>query len=228
MATGGGGSRRSGRPTSARNGGTGCCSPAARSWWSWPWCSHSCCSGRQQRLRRHRRRAIGPDRRQPHRAHRQGHLGARRDARPGGRRHGDRAAHHDQRRRADQRRQAGDALHRRGVLPLLRGRALGDDRRADPVRHVQRPGHDPVGRAQRRGHRRAVPVDRDLDVRERQLHEQVPHVHLGRGVHQHPGQGHRRLHHAADAHGRAAGAASRSTTRSTRARSRSSTTGTSS
>ena len=39
-------------------------------------------------------RAARPDRRQPHRAHRPGHLGARRDARPGGRRHGDRAAVH--------------------------------------------------------------------------------------------------------------------------------------
>ena len=44
----------------------------------------------------------------------------------------------DQRRRADQRRQAGGALHRRRVLPLLRGRAVGGDRRAQPVRQLQR------------------------------------------------------------------------------------------
>ncbi len=49
-------------------------------------------------------------------------------------------AHHDhgQRVGADRERQARDVLHGRRVLPVLRGRALGDDRGAEPVRHVQR------------------------------------------------------------------------------------------
>ena len=57
VATGGRGSRRSGRPRSGRRRGTGCCSPAARSSRSWPWCSRSCCAGRQRRLARQRRAA---------------------------------------------------------------------------------------------------------------------------------------------------------------------------
>ena len=52
-------------------------------------------------------------------------------------------------------------------------------------------------------------------------------VHPGRGVHQHPRPVHRRLHHADDAHRRSSRRSSRSTTPPTRARSRSSTSATS-
>ena len=40
---------------------------------------------------------------------------------------------------AHQRREARGSLHRRRVLPVLRGRTLGDRRRAQPVRHAVRP-----------------------------------------------------------------------------------------
>ena len=47
----------------------------------------------------------------------------------------------------DRQRQARDAVHGRRVLSLLRGRALGDDRGAEPVRHVLRPDHHPLRRS---------------------------------------------------------------------------------
>ena len=88
-------------------------------------------------------------------------------------------------------------------------------------------GHHPLGRAQRRGYRRAVPEHRDLHVRERQLHEQVPHVHARSRSpptsRTSPPAATPRCRRPRPRSRRS----SRSTTRPTRARSRSSTTGTS-
>ena len=74
---------------------------------------------------------------------------------------------------ADQRRQAADALHRRRVLPVLRGHALVDGDRAEPVRHA-----DPAARHPLlvHGHR---PEHGDADVLQDRLHQQLPELHAG-------------------------------------------------
>ena len=95
----------------------------------------------------------------------QGHLGARQ--RPehgrGGRRRGHRQAHPISGPALTSNGKPEMLVHRRRVLPVLRGRALGDDRGAEPVRHVHRPGHRALRRRQRAGSG-ALPEHADLDV----------------------------------------------------------------
>ena len=76
---------------------------------------------------------------------------------------------------AEEQRQAGDALHRRRVLPVLRRGALGHSGRAQPVRplHHAVPWHPLI----QHGHR---PEHTDADLLPVQLHQPVPDVHPGR------------------------------------------------
>ena len=84
-------------------------------------------------------------------------------------------------------------LRRRRVLPVLRGRPVGHDRGAEPVRHVQRAEDGPLLRDRTPGQHPDAHVLR-LDLR-----EPVPRLHAGGGDHQRPGR-EGRLHQAADAH----------------------------
>ena len=110
---------------------------------------------------------------------------------------------------ADQRRQAGGALHRRRVLPLLRGRAVGDDRRAQPVRHASA-GWPPPTRRPRTAPGNAEPYPNTATWTFANA-DATPASYLTftpvEDVHQRPRPVHRLLHPAADAHRGAAGAA---------------------
>ena len=58
--------------------------------------------------------------------------------------------------------------------PVLRGRALGDDRGAEPVRHVHGTGHGPLRRLERGRRGRAGSGHADLDVPPRHVLQPVP------------------------------------------------------
>ena len=204
-ATGGRGSRRSGRPSSGRSGGAGCCWPAGRSSRSWPSCSPSCCC----RAATAAPGAGGPA----------GPTGAALTALtkqvtsvP--------AATLDQvgagAVTGTPSRISGAPLTSGGKPEML---YMGAEycpycaaERWSMIVALSRfgtfNGLTTTRSAARNGAGTAepYPVHRDLDVRQVQLRQQVPDVHPGRGVHQRPRQVHRRLHHADDAHGRAAGA----------------------
>ena len=101
--------------------------------------------------------------------------------------------------------QARGPVCRHRVLPLLRGRELAADRRAQPVRPVHRPDDQQVAAV--RGHT----ADRHLDVLRLVLHQPLPGIRSGGDPLQRPGkpqgrQGRRgELPRAAAAHARRAG-----------------------
>lgn len=70
-------------------------------------------------------------------------------------------------------RNAGDRVRQRGVVPVLRGRALGADRRAFPLRHLEPPRHDQV-LVHRRLSRHRHPLVPRRDLPQRAAHAPDP------------------------------------------------------
>ena len=117
---------------------------------------------------------------------------------PAGSRQGDHDSqdpHPDHRRAADLGRQTRGAVHRGRVLPVLRGRAVGDGGGAEQVRHLLRPARHSFQQYRR------LPEHTNPDLLQEQLHEQVPDLHAGRDHHR------EQEHAAAEDDGRSAGAA---------------------
>ena len=149
-----------------------------------------------------------------------GHGGRRRDHREDPVDHGDAGG-------PDGERQARDAVHGRRVLPLLRGRALGDDRGVEPVRHVHGPG---TVHSSATGRRPSYPNTPTWSSQVH-LHQQVPDLHARRDDDERPGPAPPGLYHASDPQRCSAGADEqvrrRALHRPRTARSRSSTSATS-